>query len=57
MKREFWVIQKQVKRGSSLNWECVFSSYNYSEVVSCAIEKDTQKGNYRIKRFIEGGQE
>jgi len=53
MSKKVYILQKEVKRGSKLCWECEDKSYNYDEVEGKAILKDTQHNNYRIKTITE----
>lgn len=53
MSKKVYILQKEVKRGTKLCWECEFKSYNYDKVESESIKKDTQHNNYRIKTITE----
>ena len=54
MKKKVYVLQKEVKRGTKLCWECEDKSYSYDDI-SDKMEKikGANHNNYRIKTITE----
>jgi len=53
MSKKVYILQKEVKRGEKLCWECEDKSYSHDDISDKLKSKDTKHNNYRIKSITE----